>query len=181
MKIFFTADCHFDHDNIIKYTSRPFKDNNHMNRELVKRWNSVVSPDDLVYHVGDFAFKGQLNGKRFENMLNGDIVHIRGNHDMNNGIKTYIDKAMMFFGGKDVFVQHHPPEVLPICDFVICGHIHEKWKFKILKSNPSIPIINVGVDVNQFTPVSTNSVLKQYRAIKGKYCRLNKYGEYKVI
>ena len=181
MKVFFTADCHFDHANIIRYSNRPFKSVEHMNREIIKRWNSVVSSDDLVYHVGDFAFKGQSNAKRFEHMLNGSIVHIRGNHDMNNGVKTYIDKAIMYFGGKDVFVQHHPPEILPFCDFVVCGHIHEKWKFKLLKSNPSIPIINVGVDVNQFTPVSTNNLLKQYREIKGKYCRKNMYGEYKVI
>ena len=181
MKIFFTADCHFDHNNIIKYCRRLFKNIEHMNETIIKRWNDVVDYDDLVYHVGDFAFKGILNGHRFEQKLNGNIVHIQGNHDLNNGIKTYITKCMMFFGGKDVFVQHHPPEVLPICDFVICGHIHDKWKFKIHKSNPSIPIINVGVDVNEFTPVSTNSILKQYRAIKGKYCRLNKYGEFKEI
>jgi len=181
MKIYFTSDCHFDHNNIIEYTDRPFKNVKHMNDEIIKRWNSVVSKDDLVYHVGDFAFKGQLNAKKFENKLNGDIVHIRGNHDKNNGIKTYIDKAMMFFGGKDVFVQHHPPEVLPICDFAICGHVHQHWKFKLLKTNPSIPIINVGVDVNDFTPVSTFSLLKQYNKIRFKYCKSNKYGEYKVI
>ena len=64
---------------------------------------------------------------------------------------------------------------------MIYGHIHEKWKFKLLKSNPSIPIINVGVDVNEFTPVSTNSVLKQYNKIRFKYCKKNMYGEYKEI
>jgi calcineurin-like phosphoesterase family protein len=152
-----------------------------MNREIVRRWNDVVDKDDLVYHVGDFAFKGILNGRRFEKILNGDIVHIQGNHDLNNGIKTYITKCMMFFGGKDVFVQHHPPEIIPICDFVLCGHIHEKWKFKLLKKHPNIPIINIGVDVNQFVPVSTNSVLKQYSEIKGKYCRKNLTGDFKSI
>jgi len=152
-----------------------------MNETIIKRWNDVVSYDDLIYHVGDFAFKGQLNGRKFEERLNGDIVHIQGNHDMNNGVKTYIRQAMLYFGGKDVFMQHHPPEVLPVCDFVICGHIHDKWKFKLLKSNPSIPIINVGVDVNQYTPVSTESVLKQYGKIKTLYCKKNLYGEYKEI
>jgi len=181
MKVWFTADCHFDHDNIIKYCKRPFKNIGHMNETIIKRWNDVVDNDDLVYHVGDFAFKGIENGREFEQRLNGDIVHIQGNHDLNNGIKTYITKCMMFFGGKDVFVQHHPPEELPICDFVICGHIHDKWKFKLHKQNPSIPIINVGVDVNQFTPVSTEAVLKQYNKIKLDYCKKNLYGEYKEI
>lgn len=79
MKVFFSADCHFGHANIIKYAKRPFKNINYMNEELVKQWNKVVSSDDLVYHVGDFAFKGQ--GRKYEYRLNGDIVHIKGNHD----------------------------------------------------------------------------------------------------
>jgi len=150
-----------------------------MNLEIVRRWNSVVSKDDLVYHVGDFAFKGILNGKRFENMLNGNIVHIQGNHDMNNGIKTYITKCMMEFGGKEVFVQHHPPEIIPICDFCISAHIHEKWLFKLYKKHPKTPVINVGVDVHEFTPVSTNSLLKLYDDIMLFNRKKNKYGTFK--
>ena len=179
MKVYFTADCHFDHTNIIKYCNRPFKNIKQMNETIIKRWNKIINKDDLVYHIGDFAFRGQLNARKFECILNGDIVHIQGNHDLNNGIKTYITKCMMYFGGKDVFVQHHPPEIIPVCDFCICGHIHEKWKFKIHKQHLNIPIINVGVDVNEFTPVSTESLLKQYNKIKFKY--LNRYGEYGMI
>lgn len=183
MIIWFTADCHFDHANIIKYTNRPFKNIEHMNQEIVKRWNKVVSKDDLVYHVGDFAFKGILNGKRFERVLNGNIVHIRGNHDLNNGIKTYITKCMMEFGGKEVYVNHYPPnnkDEIPICDFVVSGHIHEKWKYKFVKGC-DIPIINVGVDVNDFQPVSTNNLLKQYSKIKYKYSIDKSYGEFKKL
>jgi len=170
MKVFFTADCHFDHANIIKYCNRPFKNIAHMNYEIVRRWNNVVSPEDLVYHVGDFAFKGQLNGRIFEKRLNGIIVHIRGNHDKNNGIKTYIDEAIMSFGGKTVFVQHKPPidkNEIPVCDFVVCGHVHEKWKAKFVK-DCNIPIINVGVDVWNFEPVSTLSLLKYYSQLINK-------------
>lgn len=42
MRIFFSADCHFDHTNIIKYCSRPFKTIDNMNTEIVKRWNKTV-------------------------------------------------------------------------------------------------------------------------------------------
>ena len=185
MKVFFTADCHFDHANIIKYSNRPFKTVENMNNEIVKRWNNVVSPDDLIYHVGDFAFKGQSNASKFEKQLNGNIVHIAGNHDLNNGIKSYIIKAMMHFGGKEIFVQHHPPidkNEIPICDFVVCGHVHEKWKAKFVK-DCNIPIINVGVDVWNFEPVSTLSLLKYYRQLINKEAlkRLIEHKKEKII
>jgi len=189
IKIFFSADFHFGHSNIIAYTNRPFseegdyfinekgdviwkteeikdRDTKWMNETIIKRYNSVVGVDDLLYHVGDFAFKGV--GRHFEKILNGDIVHIQGNHDSNNGTKTYIRKCMMYFGGKDVFVQHHPPktiEEIPICDFVVCGHVHNKWKHKFLDGCDT-PIINVGVDVWGFEPVSTLSLLKYYSLVK---------------
>lgn len=200
MKIFFTADCHFDHANIIKYTNRPFVRHDDlmsdgklasqiwvsdkrkieccqwMNETLVKKWNKKVDIDDVVYHVGDFAFKGTNNSKRWEHKLNGSIVHIRGNHDLNNGIKTYIVKAIMEFHNKSVLVQHHPPhtidEIPEWCDFVICGHVHDKWKHKIIEG---IPIINVGVDVWDYEPVSVTSLLKYYGLIKNGL--VNEMGE----
>ena len=52
---FFTADTHFGHANIIKYTNRPFDSPNHMDDILIANWNAVVGPDDEVYHLGDFA------------------------------------------------------------------------------------------------------------------------------
>ena len=141
MKVFFTADCHFSHDKIRLYTNRPFKTVERMNDTIVKRWNEKVGINDLVYHVGDFAFKGQLNADKYERILNGRIVHIRGNHDKNNGVKTYVDKCMMFFGGKDVFVSHNPPEIIPTCDFAICGHVLNNWKYRWLDKRT--PVINV--------------------------------------
>jgi len=147
MKIFFSADLHFSHANIIKYTNRPFLKEGDllgegdiasrpwksqeikqaradwMNEILINNWNNVVSKEDLVYHVGDFN-----HGKSaylFEQQLNGSIVHFEGNHDRNNGVKTYLRNGMLYFGGKDVFIQHHPLyENIPKCDFMVCGHVH---------------------------------------------------------
>lgn len=161
-RVFFSADCHFNHANIIKYCNRPFKTIEDMNETIVCNWNKTVKRDDLIYHVGDFAYKGQKNAQYWEKRLNGSIVHIRGNHDKNNGVKTLLDKCMMFFGGKDVFVQHHPPKVIPMCDFCLCGHIHDKWKYKMLDN---VPVINVGVDVWNFEPVKLENILKYYNKI----------------
>lgn len=57
-KTWFTADTHFGHSNIITHCSRPFASVDEMDRCLTANWNAVVQPDDDVYVVGDFAFRG---------------------------------------------------------------------------------------------------------------------------
>ena len=54
--IYFIADTHFNHKNIIEYCNRPFKDTNKMNEYIIQKWNSVVKENDIVYHLGDVEF-----------------------------------------------------------------------------------------------------------------------------
>lgn len=196
MNIYFTSDCHFDHANIIRFCDRPFLKKGDvidgewksdkikldrcrwMNEEIIKRWNNKVKPDDLVYHVGDFSFKGNDSCKYFEDRLNGTIVHIKGNHDKNNGVKTYIRCCIMEWGGLSFYVLHHPPEenqigtlearIMSSVDVVLCGHVHGKWKHKIIPFNVTkrIICINVGVDVWDFEPVSIHSILKYISKVR---------------
>lgn len=46
--IFFTADHHFGHANIIKFSERPFESMEEMNEELIKRWNEKIGKDDVA-------------------------------------------------------------------------------------------------------------------------------------
>jgi len=163
-RIFFTSDLHLGHKRILEYTNRPFENIDTMNTAIVDNWNKKVTANDLVYHVGDFSFGN--SAREWEQKLHGDIVHIEGNHDKNNGVKTYIVKCIMHFGGKSIFVQHRPPSSqfeIPIgVDFCICGHVHQLWRHKWVGG---IPVINVGVDVWGFEPISVDSVLKYYDKI----------------
>jgi len=170
MNIFFISDCHFEHFNIIKYCNRPFLNLDYMNEALIERWNKKVKPGDLVYHIGDFYMSRnpEAKGHRYyQFILNGDIVHIRGNHDKNNGVKTLITKCIMNVGGKKAFVTHRPPhseaEIPHGCDFCICGHVHQVYKHKWVGD---IPVINVSVDVWGFEPVSLLSIMKYLKKIK---------------
>lgn len=71
-KTFFTADTHFGHANIIRYTKRPFETVAEMDATLVSNWNATVGPDDDVWHLGDVAHGTQraeailprLNGRK---------------------------------------------------------------------------------------------------------------------
>ena len=83
MKTFFTSDTHFGHENIIKYVNRPFKTSYEMDEALVENWNKAVSADDVVYHLGDFAF-GRVTQEyvsKLAKRLNGKIHLIVGNHE----------------------------------------------------------------------------------------------------
>jgi len=169
MNTWLTADCHFDHGNIIKYCNRPFKDIDEMNEKIIHNWNMRVNCGDTVYHLGDFCFRGE-KANFWEELLYGKIIHIEGNHDHNNGVKTILKTAVFEFGNKLILVQYMPPtmklEVPEFFDFVLCGHVHDKWKFQWLENDKnSIPIINVGVDVWGFMPVSLQEILKFYESI----------------
>lgn len=54
-EIFFIADTHFGHNEIIKYENRPFSDTDEMDRILISNWNNTVSNNDTVFMLGDFS------------------------------------------------------------------------------------------------------------------------------
>ena len=85
--IFFISDLHIGHKNVIKFDKRPFKDIDEMHVELIKRWNSVVEPEDIVYFLGDLSFGRSELTKWFTYSLNGKIYAIAGNHDKIKDLK----------------------------------------------------------------------------------------------
>ena len=78
----FTADHHFGHTKIIDACERPFTDAADMNHGLVERWNEVVSYDDTVYVLGDFAMGPRSENLPIAGKLNGYKILVPGNHDM---------------------------------------------------------------------------------------------------
>jgi len=154
MKWWFTADHHFSHGNIIEYCGRPFHSTKHMDMELIRRWNERVTDEDVVYHLGDFAFRGVMKPQDYLDQLNGQIIIIMGNHDRGNDVKSKLTSAVIRHGGLDIWMNHEPKAVYK---FNFCGHIHDKWKLS--RRGPYI-IVNVGVDVWYFYPVDINEILK---------------------
>lgn len=85
LTIFFTSDLHFGHRNITRYCNRPFPDTDEgvgeMNAGLVKRWNSVVRPKDVIFVIGDFAMGNVKDNLQLLSVLNGSKRLVAGNHD----------------------------------------------------------------------------------------------------
>lgn len=82
MTVFFTADTHFGHANVIGMCHRPYANITEHDMGLVEAWNAVVGPDDTVWHLGDFAYRASPKWtRRLFEMLNGTKRLIVGNHD----------------------------------------------------------------------------------------------------
>lgn len=136
MAIRFISDTHWNHRNIIRYTSRIniYDEVNYMNEDMIKRWNSVVDPDDIVYHLGDFAFGSKEVIRNIVSRLNGRIRLILGNHDKRNkpqwyeglGFDRVYDAPIIF---RDWFILSHEPikyltSAMPYIN--IHGHTHDE-------------------------------------------------------
>jgi len=81
MAIYYIADTHFDHPDILKWASETrghYRDIDEMNADIVRVWNETVGKKDEVRIIGDFAF---ANHRKWVNMLNGKKFLILGNHD----------------------------------------------------------------------------------------------------
>ena len=188
--LFFTSDSHFYHKNIIKFCNRPFETIEEMNETLVENWNKVVGPSDIVYHLGDFCFAGSVEFHSILGQLNGRIHLIIGNHDEKNlrqGYEKLFEsinyQAKLFIEGYNVYLNHYPylcyPGYKPYT-IQLFGHIHSSpYKFdgmdaKVAKQNLQPSQYDVGVDWNNFTPISWREVIEKIK--KQKELNKNMFG-----
>lgn len=85
------SDHHLYHDNIIKYCNRPFANVDEMHQFGIEEWNSVVTPDSIVIHLGDYICGGTKEQvEEITRQLNGYKILITGNHDR-KGKQWFLD------------------------------------------------------------------------------------------
>jgi calcineurin-like phosphoesterase family protein len=177
-KKFFTADHHFGHENIIKHCKRPFADVEEMNRVMVERWNAVVGPNDIVYHVGDIAYKfSRTDLRKIREQLNGQIYLVPGNHDkvaleMRDAWKLLPQCAEVSIGSprQRIVLCHYALRVWNLSfhgAWHLYGHSHGT-----LPDNPHSLSFDVGVDCTNFTPMSEEEVIAKMTV---KIAMLNRY------
>ena len=83
---FVCSDHHLSHENICKFVRRdgvtplrPYDNADEMDEDLIKRHNSVVGKNDVVYFLGDVAIN--TNQLHLLDRMNGSKRLILGNHD----------------------------------------------------------------------------------------------------
>jgi len=165
--IFFISDTHFGHQNVIRYTGRPFSSTEEMDETLIANWNNTISPTDQVYHLGDFSLAKKDYAKRILDRLNGQIFLVRGNHDHSD-----IRKLDRFAWVKDYYELKVPDEEMDLEQHIVmCHYPIESWNKRHHGSwhlhghcHGSLPSpdwqarLDVGVDVHKFKPISYEEV-----------------------
>lgn len=172
-KIFFTSDTHFSSERKIKLKQTPFESVEQMNYEQVKRWNSVVRKNDIVYHLGDF---GDYD---FVKKLNGKVILILGNYEENEikqnktTFKQFKDKLInlgfydVIQNGKKLNIKDlktplyltHKPTNCKKGMINLFGHVHT---LKPVNENG----FNVCVNYYDFTPVSLETIKSNIKFAK---------------
>jgi calcineurin-like phosphoesterase family protein len=52
-----------------------------MNEHIINVWNSLIAPEDIVFHLGDVALGPWVEWDGVLSRLNGRIILVAGNHD----------------------------------------------------------------------------------------------------
>jgi calcineurin-like phosphoesterase family protein len=172
---FYIADTHFGHANILRLSNRPFPDIESMDRAICDNWNAKVSPNDVVYIAGDFAYKSETNPVAILKSLNGIKILIEGNHDKKNLKNPLFRQCFDHIGqlvsitdeGKRIEICHYPLiewNGYFRDSYLVYGHIHnnvENRAFQIMKDEPRA--LNAGVDIIGFAPVTFPELIEANR------------------
>ena len=180
--IFLTSDTHFGHDREFLWGPRGFTNSQEHDEAIIKNWNEVVGPDDIVYHLGDLMLGDNTHGIECVKRLNGHIKLIRGNHDTDARWKLYETLPNVeLIGWAEVikykkynfYLSHHPTltsnlEKAPHLRMHLInlyGHTHQMGKFY-----QDMPFMfHVGLDSNDNRPILLDDAIELMKE-ETKHC-----------
>ncbi len=189
-RVWFTADLHFGHGNIIKYCNRPFltaeeaerartdrRGRWHVSDETVRRHdealldviNAQVREDDTLWILGDFSFGHLAEARPYRERIRCRHVHmVWGNHD-HRSIRPLFNQAfeqgMVHVEGQDIWLNHYPMRSWDRSfhgSWHIYGHVHGRLARED-EAHPHMLTKDVGVDACGYRPVSFEE-LRAYMA-----------------
>lgn len=183
--VFFIGDTHFGHEKtctVFKRNDgtplRPFMNADEMDDHLVRQWNSVVQPNDKVYHLGDVV----ISAKKLPlmNCLNGKKRLIRGNHDIFD-TRDYLKYFDEIYGvrvlredGFNLILSHvplHRDSVVPRMGTNVHGHLHAN-------DIPDGAYFNASVENINYTPIPYEGLVWRIKEKRARYPNLS-YSEIK--
>ena len=162
---------------------------------IIHHWNSVVSPEDIVFVLGDFIMGASENVESLLYRLNGTIFLVRGNHDTDSKIEIYKqhpdkvisieDYNILYYKGKFIVMNHYPVQG----DSVKDNHLkNDGWKsateffgqnyddciylYGHVHGNAPHGMTShsrhIGVDTNNLAPVLLDDIIEEFNNLYRK-------------
>lgn len=176
------------HENILKFCpNRKFKTIDDHDEAYIENHNALVSENDIVVSLGDFAFRNKRPIKEYINALNGKIFIIFGNHD-----KSALMDRNLFAGswgrlGHNEVVEYKwNKEKYVLCHYPMLswsrrahgsihmfGHVHSNLNERSFTCQQNS--CDVGVDAWNHSPVLIEDAINRAKSMEGKLRVLDKY------
>ena len=173
----FIADTHFGHKNILEECRPQFKSVDEMNSVIIENINRKMKKNDILYIVGDFAFRSKQSPIEYLEAITTKKILIIGNHDR-DWLKHFSEEEIKqhFLGvyqqysikknGIELHFNHFPQLAWNRShyfaqSFSICGHIHNARSSSVAAQLfPQVKCqLNAGVDINCFEPVTFEELI----------------------
>lgn len=181
MRTFFTSDLHLGHSNIIRFCNRPYASIDEMDEALVSNWNERVKAHDVVWVLGDVSFSHPQRTFELLNRLNGFKKLVLGNHDKSIRTQQHLRSCFneVTDGFKELYLQDedvHQAHFAVLCHYPMLtwnrsfygalhlhGHHHNPTP---IRPDETLKRYDVGVDANNYAPVSLREVIDALAHIK---------------
>jgi len=175
--IYFTSDTHFGHNKDFLWSPRGYNNIYEHDKDIIKKWNNIISYDDEVYHLGDVMLGDNDYGLSCVKQLNGKLHIIRGNHDSNSRIELYkncfnvveVAEGKYFKWNKYNFYLSHYPTLTSNHDIdkplkarmiSIAGHSHTTDPFYDWDKGL---IYHVELDAHNCCPILIDDIIEEIK------------------
>lgn len=200
MQVWFTADTHFGHGNIIKYCQRPFLSPEEFaatrddprnklrisdasvrrhDAALLEAINDRVALDDMLWVVGDFCWGGRVEAMRYRSRIRCRNVYlVWGNHDRHEIAGAFtecFEQGMIAVQGQEIWLNHYPMRSWNKAfhgSWHLYGHVHGRLQREDA-TKPGMLVKDVSVDACDYRPWSFDE-LKRYMAPRVEAFQRNK-------
>lgn len=166
--VWFTSDTHYFHKLAVQF--RGMGSVEEMNQLLISNWNSVIKPNDMVFHLGDVSFGSNAETENVLDKLLGLITLVRGNHDRGLSAKAKA-RFVNIVDMHEIDVEEGGQKTrMVLCHYAMRvwnKHHYGSWQLHGHSHGNLPPIgrqMDVGVDTNEFKPYSFEQI-KQKLAI----------------
>ncbi|MCY4426062.1 MAG: metallophosphoesterase [Halieaceae bacterium] len=171
-QVWLWSDLHLGHENIIRYTNRPFASVEAMDAAIYANWRKVVSEEGTLIFVGDVAMRHAVSEVTWQRVREGAgkrKLLVAGNHDLTGSGSLrvtgfdQVNSLLCLKGDPPIVCTHLPLASLPEGWVNVHGHTHDEPPQRSAH-------INVSLEQLDYQPISLERVRMLARELAaGRY------------